>query len=172
LTLDTFFDLREMSVEVLEVAPILVLRGIWGAGIKVSPRTPTTLKSARSRGNKRHAGGKPTSLVQRDLFNPIKSGSLLERELIMNKGEFVGAVADAADMTKADAERAVEAVFKVVKKALKSGDSISLVGFGTFSVRKRAARTGRNPRTGDTIKIKASKVPAFKAGKGLKDAIN
>jgi len=63
-------------------------------------------------------------------------------------------------------------MFKVVKKALKSGDSISLVGFGTFSVRKRAARTGRNPRTGDTIKIKASKVPAFKAGKGLKDAIN
>ncbi len=90
----------------------------------------------------------------------------------MNKGEFVGAVADAAEMTKADAERAVEAVFKVVKKALKSGDSISLVGFGTFSVRKRAARTGRNPRTGETIKIKASKVPAFKAGKGLKDAIN
>lgn len=90
----------------------------------------------------------------------------------MNKAEFVGAVADAADITKADAERAVEAVFKVVKKALKSGDSISLVGFGTFSVRKRAARTGRNPRTGDTIKIKASKVPAFKAGKGLKDAIN
>ena len=90
----------------------------------------------------------------------------------MNKGEFVGAVADAAEMTKADAERAVEAVFKVVKKALKSGDSISLVGFGTFSVRKRAARTGRNPRTGDAIKIKASKVPAFKAGKGLKDAIN
>ncbi|HET9034320.1 MAG TPA: HU family DNA-binding protein [Dokdonella sp.] len=90
----------------------------------------------------------------------------------MNKGEFVGAVADAAEMTKADAERAVEAVFKVVKKTLKSGDSISLVGFGTFSVRKRAARTGRNPRTGETIKIKASKVPAFKAGKGLKDAIN
>lgn len=106
------------------------------------------------------------------MFIPIKSGLLLERELIMNKADFVGAVADAADMTKADAERAVEAVFKVVKKALKSGDSISLVGFGTFSVRKRAARTGRNPRTGDTIKIKASKVPAFKAGKGLKDAIN
>ncbi len=90
----------------------------------------------------------------------------------MNKGEFVGSVADAAEMTKADAERAVEAVFNVVKKALKSGDSISLVGFGTFSVRKRAARTGRNPRTGEAIKIKASKVPAFKAGKGLKDAIN
>lgn len=90
----------------------------------------------------------------------------------MNKGEFVSAVAEAAEMTKADAERAVEALFQVVKTALNSGDSISLVGFGTFSVRKRAARTGRNPRTGDTIKIKASKVPAFKAGKGLKDAIN
>ncbi len=90
----------------------------------------------------------------------------------MNKGEFVGAVAEAAEMTKADAERAVEAVFQVVKTALKSEDTISLVGFGTFSVRKRAARTGRNPRTGETINIKASKVPAFKAGKGLKDAIN
>ncbi|MGA9423264.1 MAG: HU family DNA-binding protein [Rhodanobacteraceae bacterium] len=90
----------------------------------------------------------------------------------MNKGDFVSAVADAADITKADAERAVEAVFKVIKKALKSGDSVSLVGFGTFSVRKRAARTGRNPRTGDTIKIKASKVPGFKAGKALKDALN
>ena len=62
-------------------------------------------------------------------------------------------------------------MFKVVKKTLKSGDSVSLVGFGTFVVRKRAARTGRNPRTGDTIKIKASKVPAFKAGKALKDAL-
>lgn len=90
----------------------------------------------------------------------------------MNKGDFIGAVADAAGMTKADADRAVEAVFKVVKKALKSGDSVSLVGFGTFTVRKRAARTGRNPRTGATIKIKASKVPAFKAGKALKDALN
>jgi DNA-binding protein HU-beta len=62
-------------------------------------------------------------------------------------------------------------MFKVVKKTLKSGDTVSLVGFGTFVVRKRAARTGRNPRTGDTIKIKASKVPAFKAGKALKDAV-
>lgn len=90
----------------------------------------------------------------------------------MNKAEFVGDIAESAEMTKADAERAVEALFKVVKKALKAGDSISLVGFGTFSVRKRAARTGRNPRTGEEIKIKASKVPAFKAGKALKDAIN
>ncbi|MCK9539498.1 HU family DNA-binding protein [Dokdonella sp.] len=89
----------------------------------------------------------------------------------MNKGEFIGAIADASGLTKADAERAVEGMFSVVKKTLKAGDSISLVGFGTFMVRKRAARTGRNPRTGETIKIKASKVPSFKAGKALKDAL-
>jgi DNA-binding protein HU-beta len=89
----------------------------------------------------------------------------------MNRGEFVAAISEQSGLTKADADRALEAVFKVVKKTLKSGDSISLVGFGTFVVRKRAARTGRNPRTGATIKIKASKVPAFKAGKALKDAL-
>ena len=82
------------------------------------------------------------------------------------------ALADAAGVTKVDAGNALEAFIKVVKKALKAGDSISLVGFGTFAVRKRAARTGRNPRTGATIKIKASKVPGFKAGKALKDAVN
>ena len=90
----------------------------------------------------------------------------------MNKAEFVSAVSDAAGLTKVDAGRAVEAVIKVIEKALKKGDSVSLVGFGTFQVRKRAARTGRNPKTGDTIKIKASKNPAFKAGKALKDAVN
>lgn len=90
----------------------------------------------------------------------------------MNKGEFVGEIADVSGLSKADAERAVEGMFKVVKKALKAGDSISLVGFGTFVVRTRAARTGRNPRTGEEIKISASKVPAFKAGKALKDALN
>ena len=89
----------------------------------------------------------------------------------MNKGEFVGAVAEASGLTKADAERAVEGMFKVVKNTLKSGETISLVGFGTFEVRERAARTGRNPRTGETLEIKASKVPAFKAGKALKDAL-
>ncbi|MBN8727874.1 MAG: HU family DNA-binding protein [Xanthomonadales bacterium] len=89
----------------------------------------------------------------------------------MNKGEFIGAIADASGLTKADAERAVEGMFNVVKKTLKSGEPISLVGFGTFEVRERAARTGRNPRTGETLKIKASKVPAFKAGKALKDAL-
>ncbi|MEO7199669.1 MAG: HU family DNA-binding protein [Dokdonella sp.] len=90
----------------------------------------------------------------------------------MNKGEFVSAVAEAADMTKAEADRAVEAVFEVIKNALKAGDTVSLVGFGTFSARARAARTGRNPRTGDTIQIAASNNPAFKAGKALKDALN
>ena len=90
----------------------------------------------------------------------------------MNKGEFVTAVSDAAELTKADAARAVDAMIEVIKTALKAGDDITLVGFGTFSVRERAARDGRNPQTGDTIKIKASKIPAFKAGKALKDAVN
>ena len=90
----------------------------------------------------------------------------------MNKAEFTSAVADDAEMSKADASRAVDAMIGVITKALKSGDTVTLVGFGTFSVRKRAARQGRNPQTGDTIKIKASKNPAFKAGKALKDAVN
>ncbi len=90
----------------------------------------------------------------------------------MNKAEFVAAVSDAAGLTKVEGARAVEAVIETVKKTLKKGDTISLVGFGTFIVRKRAARTGRNPRTGAQIKIKASKNPSFKAGKALKDAIN
>jgi DNA-binding protein HU-beta len=90
----------------------------------------------------------------------------------MNKSDFINAIADSAELSKADAGRAVDAMVEVVKKALKKGDTVTLVGFGTFSVRKRAARQGRNPQTGATIKIKASKTPAFKAGKALKDAIN
>lgn len=90
----------------------------------------------------------------------------------MNKSDFVSAVADSAELSKADAGRAVDAMVEVVKKALKKGDTVTLVGFGTFSVRKRAARQGRNPQTGAAIKIKASKSPAFKAGKALKDAVN
>ncbi len=90
----------------------------------------------------------------------------------MNKAELIGAIADTADLSKAEASRAVEAFTEVVEKALKNGDSVSLVGFGTFTVRDRAARTGRNPRTGQTIQIKASKNPAFKAGKAFKDALN
>lgn len=90
----------------------------------------------------------------------------------MNKADFIAAVADSAELSKADAGRAVDAMVETITKALKKGDSVTLVGFGTFSIRKRAARTGRNPRTGQTIKIKASKNPAFKAGKALKDAVN
>jgi len=90
----------------------------------------------------------------------------------MNKNDLVSAIADSCDMTKSDAACAVDAFTEQVEKALKKGDTVSLVGFGTFSVRKRNARTGRNPRTGETIKIKASKVAAFKPGKALKDALN
>ncbi len=90
----------------------------------------------------------------------------------MNKADFITAISDAADLTKADAGKALEAVITVIRKTLKSGNDVTLVGFGTFTVRKRAARLGRNPQTGATIKIQASKVPAFKAGKALKDALN
>ena len=90
----------------------------------------------------------------------------------MNKSDFVAAVAEATELTKADAGRAVDAFIDTVTKALKKGETVTLVGFGTFSVRKRAARQGRNPQTGATIKIKASKNPGFKAGKALKDAVN
>lgn len=90
----------------------------------------------------------------------------------MNKGEFIDAVSDASDLSKADAGRAIEAVIATITKTLKHGDSVTLVGFGTFEVRKRGARTGRNPRTGETINIAASNNPAFKAGKALKDAVN
>ncbi|HUP93021.1 MAG TPA: HU family DNA-binding protein [Solimonas sp.] len=89
----------------------------------------------------------------------------------MNKTDLINAVSDKAEISKADAGRAVDAFFEVVGKALKKKDKVSLVGFGTFLVRERAARKGRNPKTGAEIKIKASKTPAFKSGKALKDAI-
>lgn len=90
----------------------------------------------------------------------------------MNKSDLVDAIAKSADISKAAAGRALDAAVESIKKALKKGDTVSLVGFGTFKVGKRAARTGRNPRTGEAIKIKAAKVPKFTAGKGLKDAVN
>lgn len=90
----------------------------------------------------------------------------------MNKTEFVGEVADATGLSKSDAANAVDAMFDTITGALKSGDKVSLVGFGTFQVRERAARQGRNPKTGELINIPAGKTPAFKAGKALKDAIN
>jgi DNA-binding protein HU-beta len=90
----------------------------------------------------------------------------------MNKSDIVQSVAAQADITKTAAASAVDAVFDAIKGALMQGDTVSLIGFGTFTVRKRAARIGRNPRTLKEIKIKASKTPAFKAGKALKDAVN
>ena len=89
----------------------------------------------------------------------------------MNKSDLVDAVAGRTDMSKAEAGRAVDAVLGSVGDALGNGDSVSLVGFGTFSVRHRAARMGRNPQTGATMQIAASKVPGFKAGKALKDKV-
>ena len=90
----------------------------------------------------------------------------------MNKNDLVASVADSAGLSKADSAKAVDAVFDSITSTLKGGDEVRLVGFGTFSVANRAASEGRNPRTGETIKIPASKQPKFKAGKGLKDAVN
>ena len=90
----------------------------------------------------------------------------------MNKNDLVATVADSADLSKADATKAVDAVFDAISAALAKGEEVRLVGFGTFAVATRAASEGRNPRTGEKIKIAASKQPKFKAGKGLKDAVN
>ena len=90
----------------------------------------------------------------------------------MNKSELISAMAAEAQMSKADAKEALDAFISSVTNAMKAGDKVALVGFGTFYVGKRAARTGRNPRTGAVLKIKAAKVPKFRAGKGLKDAVN
>jgi len=90
----------------------------------------------------------------------------------LNKAELIGSVAEKAGMPKKDAEKAVNAVFATIEEALAKGDKVQLVGFGTFEVRERAARTGRNPQTGEEIQIAASRVPAFRAGKALKDSVN
>ncbi|WP_026694421.1 HU family DNA-binding protein [Peribacillus kribbensis] len=89
----------------------------------------------------------------------------------MNKTEFVNQVAQTAELSQKDASKAVDAVFGAISEALKNGDKVQLIGFGNFEVRERAARTGRNPQTGEEIQIAAGKVPAFKAGKALKDAV-
>lgn len=90
----------------------------------------------------------------------------------MNKTELIAAIAESAELSKKDAEKAVKAFIDVVTDQLKKGDKVQLVGFGTFEVSKRAAREGRNPQTGKTMKIAACKAPKFKAGKALKDAVN
>lgn len=90
----------------------------------------------------------------------------------MNKSELIDAIATNADLPKASAGRALDAMLDAVTSTMQKGESVSLVGFGTFTVKERAARTGRNPQTGAEIQIAAAKVPSFKPGKGLKDAVN
>ncbi|EDN69198.1 DNA-binding protein HU [Beggiatoa sp. PS] len=90
----------------------------------------------------------------------------------MNKSELIQAVAESAEITKGQAGKAVDAVIESIKDALAEADSVTLIGFGTFTVRERAARVGRNPRTGERLDIKAANVPVFKPGKALKDAVN
>lgn len=90
----------------------------------------------------------------------------------MNKNDLIAAVAERTDLSKADATKAVEGVFETITSALKSGDEVRLIGFGTFTVSRRAASEGRNPRTGETINIPASNQPKFKPGKVLKDSLN
>ena len=90
----------------------------------------------------------------------------------MNKSQLIDQIAAGADISKAAAGRSLDAIIEAVTEALKSGDQVAFVGFGSFVVRERAARTGRNPQTGKEIKIAAAKVPAFRAGKALKDAVN
>jgi DNA-binding protein HU-beta len=90
----------------------------------------------------------------------------------MNKSDLIDAMADSADISKAAASRALDGLLDAITEAVKKDDTVSIVGFGTFLLRERAARTGRNPKTGQTIEIAASKSPAFKAGKAFKDAVN
>ena len=97
--------------------------------------------------------------------------NLKSKGFSVNKSELIDAIAESADISKASAGRALDAMTGAVTGALKKGDQVTLIGFGTFSVKERAARTGRNPQTGAEIKIAASKVPGFKAGKALKDAV-
>lgn len=96
----------------------------------------------------------------------------MEGDDIVNKSQLVDQIATDADISKAAAGRALDSFIESVTGALKDGDSVALVGFGTFSVRERAARTGRNPQTGESIEIAAANIPSFKVGKALKDAVN
>ncbi|KWZ79482.1 DNA-binding protein HU-beta [Heyndrickxia coagulans] len=101
----------------------------------------------------------------------MTSTFLLEEVNGMNKTDLINAVAEATELSKKDTTKAVDAIFDTIQNALANGDKVQLIGFGNFEVRERAARKGRNPQTGEEIDIAASKVPAFKPGKALKDAV-
>ena len=107
-----------------------------------------------------------------DISSTKKSSSIIRRNYQMNRMELVAAIAEKTELSKKDAEKALKAFTDVVAEELKKGEKIQLVGFGTFEVSERAAREGRNPQTGEAMKIAASKSPKFKAGKALKDALN
>jgi DNA-binding protein HU-beta len=104
--------------------------------------------------------------------SPTPNAEANEGNIKMNKNDLISAVAETSGLSKSDAANAVEGVFDAIQKALAGGDEVRLVGFGTFAVAKRKASMGRNPRTGEPMPIKASNQPKFKAGKGLKDAVN
>ena len=104
--------------------------------------------------------------------NSLNLNVLDKDSLILNKSDLINAIADHANLTKTDAGRALEVLFNTIETALKAGDPVALIGFGTFAVKERAERTGRNPQTGQEITIAAAKVHSFKPGKGLKDAVN
>lgn len=111
-------------------------------------------------------------MIHFGLFKQENKPYGIMEEKNMNRVELVAEVAKKADLSKKDAEAAVKSVFDAIADALADGDKVQLIGFGTFDVAERAAREGRNPRTGETMKIEASKAPRFKAGKALKDRIN
>jgi DNA-binding protein HU-beta len=113
-----------------------------------------------------------TKIFNNDETLVQSSAQIFSKALFMNKTELIEHIAKQADISKAAAGRALEATIGAVRTTLKKGGTVALVGFGTFAVTKRAARTGRNPRTGAAIKIKSAKVPKFRPGKALKDALN
>jgi DNA-binding protein HU-beta len=119
-----------------------------------------------------HATPAGTKMSREIFFRDKQINFPNNQGLLVNKTELIEHIAKNADISKAAATRALESTIGAVKATLKKGGSVSLVGFGTFAVGKRAARTGRNPRTGEAIKIKAAKVPKFRPGKALKDALN
>ena len=153
------------------------MRGGRGRGVDLSIDTAGVRRSNSGEGSIRaRAWSRVGGGVRRRLHEPGRSdfdNEFFSNEgLFVNKTELIEHIASQADISKAAATRALDAMVGAVKTTLKKGGSVSLVGFGTFAVSKRAARSGRNPRTGATIKIKAAKVPKFRPGKALKDAVN
>jgi DNA-binding protein HU-beta len=146
---------------------------LGGAAGSDLPRPPTALPAGSAEGDlpltvlpkQFQFGGFVGAIHQNDKITSLGGSK-------MNKNDLISDVAAASGLSKSDAANAVESVFDTITKALSGGDEVRLVGFGTFSVAKRKASIGRNPRTGEEMKIKASNQPKFKAGKGLKDAVN